>query len=103
MHWPDASTPGAATLELPCQLWWSLHRGETDPILGWYSRGLGQRIPTYTLLGRGRFGSDAPLVTRLEFLDAGHTAPAAGKRSAAAAWRGSDALTEGRPGQAVTG
>ena len=103
LHWPDASTHGAASLELPCQLRWSLHRGETDPILGWYSRGLGQRIPTYTLLGRGRFGSDAPLVTRLEFLDADHTAPAAGKRSVAAVWRGSDALTEGCPGQAVTG
>ena len=38
LGWPTASTPGAARLELPPGLRWSLHRGETDPILGWYSR-----------------------------------------------------------------
>ena len=37
LRWPSAATPGAARLELPHQLRWSLHRGETDPILGWYS------------------------------------------------------------------
>ena len=98
LRWPEAPTPGAAWLELPCQLRWTLHRGETDPILGWYSRGLGQRIPAYTLLGRGCFGSDAPLVTRLEFLDIGNTAPASGKRSAVSSWRGSDALNGGGRG-----
>ena len=49
-----ASTPGAARLELPPGLRWSLHRGETDPILGWYSPGLGRRVPAFTLLGSGR-------------------------------------------------
>ena len=44
---------GAARLELPAELRWSLHRGETDPILGWYSGGLGQRVPAFTLLGCG--------------------------------------------------
>jgi hypothetical protein len=70
LGWPGASTPGAARLELPPQLQWSLHRGETDPILGWYSRGLGQRIPTYTFLGRGQCAPGVPLTTRLVFLDA---------------------------------
>ncbi len=37
LRWPGASAPGAARLELPQPLRWSLHRGETDPILGWYS------------------------------------------------------------------
>jgi hypothetical protein len=73
LRWPGASTPGAARLELPPQLRWSLHRGETDPILGWYSRGLGERTPAFTLLGRGSCAPGAPFITRLEFLDVGKT------------------------------
>jgi hypothetical protein len=69
LSWPDAALPGAARMELPQPLRWSLHRGETDPILGWYSSGLGRRTPTYTLLGRGRPAAGPPLATRLEFLD----------------------------------
>jgi hypothetical protein len=77
LRWPTASTPGAARLELPAGLNWTLHRGETDPILGWYSGGLGQRIPAFTLLGCGRSAPDIPLTTRLEFFD-----PAKAKRPA---------------------
>ena len=69
LRWAHAVTPAAAWLVLPPQLEWSLHRGETDPILGWYSASLGQRIPTFTCIGRGRCGPDTPLVTRLEFRD----------------------------------
>jgi hypothetical protein len=69
LRWPGAGTPGAARLLLPPELRWSLHRGETDPILGWYSAGLGQRVPAFTLLGCGHCATGAPLTTRLEFLD----------------------------------
>ncbi|MGO9159833.1 MAG: alginate lyase family protein [Streptosporangiaceae bacterium] len=69
LSWPGASAPGAARLELPQPLRWSLHRGETDPILGWYSSGLGRRTPAFTLIGRGRCAPDEPLATRLEFLE----------------------------------
>jgi hypothetical protein len=69
LRWPDAVTPGAARMELAPQLDWTLHRGETDPILGWYSRGLGQRTPAYTLLGCGNVAPGAPLTSRLQFLD----------------------------------
>ena len=69
LGWPAASAPGAARLELPPGLEWTLHRGETDPILGWYSGGLGQRIPAFTLIGRGRSAPGVPLITRLEFFD----------------------------------
>ena len=72
LHWPGAATPGQAQLELPPQLHWSLHRGETDPILGWYSPGLGQRVPAFTLLGCGRGTPTVPFTTRLGFLDAGN-------------------------------
>jgi hypothetical protein len=71
LRWPAAATPGEARLDLPPELRWSLHRGETDPILGWYSPGLGQRVPAYTLLGCGRCAPAVRLTSRLGFLDAG--------------------------------
>ena len=78
LRWPDAPVPGAALLDLPGALRWSLHRGETDPILGWYSPGLGRRVPSYTLVGRGLSSPDVPLCTRLEFLDVGKNTNAVG-------------------------
>jgi Heparinase II/III-like protein len=74
LRWPNAGTPGAAWLQLPQSLNWSLHRGETDPILGWYSPGLGQRIPSVTLVGCGRSEPGPPFATRLEFIDVGELA-----------------------------
>jgi Heparinase II/III-like protein/Heparinase II/III N-terminus len=71
LYWPAAATPGAARLELPSGLRWSLHRGETDPILGWYSHSLGRRVPAVTLLGCGRCVPGMPFITRLEFLEVG--------------------------------
>ncbi len=69
LSWPGTAVPGAARLELPGALRWSLHRGEDSPILGWYSPGLGRRVPAFTLLGCGRCVPGAPLATRLEFLE----------------------------------
>jgi heparinase II/III-like protein len=73
LSWPGAAVPGTARLELPRELTWSLHRGETGPILGWYSRGLGRRAPAVTLLGVGRSVPREALVSRLEFLDPDQT------------------------------
>ena len=69
LGWPAASARGSARLELSPGLRWSLHRGETAPIRGWYSPGLGRRTPTFMLLGDGRSVPGAPLISRLEFLD----------------------------------
>jgi hypothetical protein len=69
LGWPGSVAPGAASLELPQELRWTLHNGETGPILGWYSSGLGQRVPTCTLLGTGIAASGARLVTRLKFTE----------------------------------
>ncbi|MGH3300298.1 MAG: alginate lyase family protein [Streptosporangiaceae bacterium] len=69
LTWPDAPSPGAARLDLPEPLRWRLHRGETSPILGWYSSGFGRRTAAFTLIGSGRSVPDQPLSTRLEFLD----------------------------------
>ena len=68
LRWPGADTPAEARMRLPGQLRWSLHRGETDPILGWYSPGLGQRVPTYTVLGQGTQLPGVVLTTKLDFL-----------------------------------
>ena len=91
LSWPQAGTPGAARLELPGVLRWSLHRGETDPILGWYSPGLGRRVPAFTLLGCGRCAPGAPLATRLGFLEIGTSS------KPALSWSVSDARVSKAP------
>ena len=82
LSWPAASGPVAARLELAPGLRWTLHRGEIDPILGWYAPGLGRRVPAFSLLGSGRSAPDAPLATRLEFLDVGKSPNARVSREA---------------------
>jgi|HubBroStandDraft_3_1064219.scaffolds.fasta_scaffold07464_2 hypothetical protein len=70
LSWTTTTTAageGAARLLLPGALTWSLHSGETEPVLGWYSAGLGQRVPIRTLLGTGRCAPGSSLLTRLEF------------------------------------
>ena len=62
LAWDD----GAATLALPSALAWTLHRGESDPPLGWYSRGFGHKEPSYTLVGRGRLAAGTVLCTVLD-------------------------------------
>jgi hypothetical protein len=62
--WPG----GSATVELPGVLRWSLHRGETDPIAGWYSQSFGQKQPAVTLIGTGVLGSaDGEVMTVVSF------------------------------------
>src|SRR5262249_59767011 len=97
LRWPTAVMPGEARLELPGQLRWSLHKGETAPILGWYSPGLGRRVPAFTLLGRGRCAAAAPLISRMEFLDVNHSAMPAVTTSAVS-WSASDAAVGEAPG-----
>ena len=96
LDWPAAATPGTARLELPSGLRWTLHRGQSDPILGWYSPGLGRRIPAFSLLGSGRCVAGAPLATRLEFLDVGKLSTAAVSRRNVS-WSASDARSSQAP------
>jgi hypothetical protein len=81
LAWTTAAAAGAAVLQLPPELRWSLHRGETEPILGWYSAGLGHRVPAFALLGEGRCQADTRLITRVEFGESGNSAtlPATGR------------------------
>jgi hypothetical protein len=73
LSWPDAAVPEKGRMELPSGLDWDLHRGETNPVLGWYSAGLGHREPATMIVGTGYCGRNRPLITRLEFLEEPHT------------------------------
>ena len=57
---------GGGDLDLPEELRWSLHRGEIDPPLGWYSNSFGKKTPASTLVGTGRISKGLELVTRLK-------------------------------------
>ena len=78
--WRTASTPGAARLELPPELRWSLSR----------------RVPATTLLGRGCCTPEVPLIARLEFLDADEPGKSAVSRRAIS-WTSSAALSGETP------
>ena len=67
LSWPGADGPVEASLTLPEALTWTAHRGETDPVLGWYSPAFGRRVPATTLLGTGAMSSPVTLLTRLAF------------------------------------
>jgi hypothetical protein len=69
LRWSDPVAPGSARVELPQGLQWSVHRGETEPILGWYSSGLGRRAPAFTLIGRGKAEFGTEFTTGITFLD----------------------------------
>jgi hypothetical protein len=51
--WTKDGEDRSAVLELPGQLSWRAHRGETGPVLGWYSAGFGRKEPATTLVGSG--------------------------------------------------
>jgi len=66
LDWQVGHLPRHGTLLLPGELDWTLHRGEVDPPLGWYSPRFGTRIPATSLVGRGSAVSTIRLVTELE-------------------------------------
>jgi hypothetical protein len=55
---------GSGTLDLPPELGWSVHRGEQEPPLGWYSGGFGHKTASSTLTGRGQLAAGITLETR---------------------------------------
>ena len=67
LRWTADGADRTARLTLPGTLRWYLRRGQTDPVIGWYSPGLGERVPAWTLLGTGACGPGGRLTTLLEF------------------------------------
>lgn len=59
LMWPAGSaTTRSATILLSEELSWSLWKGATEPILGWYSPRFGEKLPAWTLLGEGTCSED---------------------------------------------
>ncbi|ALO13090.1 Heparinase II/III family protein [Streptomyces venezuelae] len=53
LTWSRDGEDRSAALDLPEQLSWRAHRGESEPPLGWYSPGFGRKEPSTTLVGSG--------------------------------------------------
>ncbi|MFE0101600.1 alginate lyase family protein [Streptomyces sp. NPDC059009] len=79
LTWTRDGEDRSAVLDLPGQLSWRAHRGESDPspssssrgnpILGWYSAGFGRKEPATTLVGTGFADGTAEFTTVLRFRD----------------------------------
>jgi hypothetical protein len=67
LAWPGVDGEVTAWLHLPGGLAWTSHRGEADPVLGWYSPRFGERVPTTTLVGAGVVHGSVALRTTLAF------------------------------------
>ncbi|MER7396181.1 alginate lyase family protein [Streptomyces sp. NPDC000151] len=67
LTWNRDGEERSAVLDLPGQLSWRAHRGETEPPLGWYSAGFGRKEPTTTLVGTGFADGVAGFTTVLRF------------------------------------
>jgi hypothetical protein len=66
LSWSGARGDQHARLHLPAEVTWSAHRGETEPILGWYSPRFGERVPSTTLVGEGTWTGTLSLQTVLD-------------------------------------
>ncbi|ANW16778.1 alginate lyase family protein [Streptomyces clavuligerus] len=67
LTWTRDGEDRSAVLDLPGQLHWRAHRGETAPPLGWYSAGFGRKEPATTLLGTGFADGTRGFTTVLRF------------------------------------
>ncbi|MGI5193278.1 alginate lyase family protein [Streptomyces sp. CA-288835] len=67
LTWTRDGEDRSAVLDLPGQLSWRAHRGETDPPLGWYSAGFGRKEPSTTLVGTGFAEGMERFTTMLRF------------------------------------
>jgi hypothetical protein len=77
LSWLAAGEERTAALILPADLGWSAHRGETDPILGWYSARFGHKEPATLLIGVGSLAPGRLLCSSITFALTTATAQAA--------------------------
>jgi hypothetical protein len=78
LSWTESGSTKCATLGLSRDVSWTLVRGATDPLFGWYSPRFGEKQPTWALMGEGACtgtGSDT-VRTVLQFqVSAGKASP----------------------------
>ncbi|MER6418077.1 alginate lyase family protein [Streptomyces sp. NPDC001137] len=67
LTWTRDGEDRSAVLDLPGQLSWQAHRGESEPPLGWYSAGFGRKEPATTLVGTGFTDGTEGFTTVLRF------------------------------------
>lgn len=67
LTWTRDGEDRSAVLDLPGQLRWRAHRGETGVPLGWYSAGFGRKEPATTLVGTGSADGAEGFTTVLRF------------------------------------
>ncbi|MEV0222465.1 alginate lyase family protein [Streptomyces sp. NPDC050704] len=67
LTWTRDGEERSAVLDLPGELSWRAHRGESDPPLGWYSPGFGRKEPATTLVGTGSADGAVEFTTVLRF------------------------------------
>lgn len=67
LTWSVDGEDRSAVLDLPGQLSWRAHRGESEPPLGWYSAGFGRKEPATTLVGTGFTDGTEDFTTVLGF------------------------------------
>ncbi len=68
LKWTNpAGQDGLATIQLPSLGTWRLARGETKPMLGWYSPRFGEKQPSVTVVGEGACAGRAHFRTHVEF------------------------------------
>ncbi|MGN6752859.1 MAG: alginate lyase family protein [Intrasporangium sp.] len=70
LSWPCPRGVQHALVRLPDGLEWAAFRGETTPIIGWYSPEFGKRVPSTTLLGTGTWTGTLTLRTLLQLCPA---------------------------------
>jgi hypothetical protein len=67
LTWTRDGEDRSAVLDLPEELSWQTHHGETEPPLGWYSAGFGRKEPATTLIGTGPTDGTEGFTTVLRF------------------------------------
>ena len=70
LTWPGPRGETTAVVRLPAELSWSAHRGESAPVLGWYSPRFGVKVPMTTLVGTGNWTGVTTLTTVLDLRSA---------------------------------
>jgi len=67
LTWARDGEDRSAVLDLPGELTWEAHRGESEPPLGWYSAGFGRKEPATALVGAGFTDGAEGFTTVLRF------------------------------------